>query len=106
MGRFSAVRWVVIMSFLAASQWARAHAPVLDCFIKQGQVMCEAGFSDGSSAAGRRIQVLDARNKVLLDGVLDKAGRYTFTAPSVDYHVVFHGGDHHQATLYSANITE
>ena len=106
MNRFRSLQRASITSILLASQWAHAHAPILDCFIKQGKVTCEAGFSDGSSAAGRRIQVLDARNKVLLDGVLDQAGTYTFTAPSVDYHVVFYGGDHHQVTLDRVNISE
>lgn len=99
-------RRMSVAGILSACAAAHAHAPVLDCYIKQGQVRCEAGFSDGSSAAGRKIQVLDARNKVLLEGVLDQGGAYVFKPPRVDYHVVFLGGDHHQAALYSANITE
>jgi formylmethanofuran dehydrogenase subunit A len=106
MNRPRLLHWALIAGALASSQSTHAHAPVLDCFVKQGKVTCEAGFSDGSSAAGRKIQVLDASNKVLLDGVLDKAGLYTFTAPAVDYHVVFYGGEHHQVTLHSANIKE
>ena len=106
MSRPRCLRQLMLSSMLTASLGAQAHAPILDCFIKQGNVICEAGFSDGSSAAGRRIQVLDARNKVLIEGVLDQTGTYTFTAPSLDYHVTFLGGENHQVTLYRANITE
>jgi len=100
------LRGTSVAGILSACAAAHAHAPVLDCYIKQDQVQCEAGFSDGSSAAGKKIQVLDARNKVLLEGVLDNAGTYVFKPPGVDYHVVFLGGDNHQTTLYSSNITQ
>ena len=100
------LRRLLMLSMLLPSQWAHAHAPILDCFIKEGKVVCEAGFSDGSSAAGRKIQVLDARDRVLIEGVLDQAGTYSFPAPSVDYHVIFYGGDNHQLKLYRSNISE
>ena len=84
---------------------AFAHAPLLDCYLEAGEVKCEAGFSDGTSSEGKKIMVLDASNKLLLQGVLDKTGVFTFKAPAGDYHVLFEGGESHSVTLYSAQIS-
>ena len=84
---------------------AYAHAPLLDCYVEDNQIKCEAGFSDGTSAEGRKITVLDAANKLLLQGVLDKTGAFMFKPPAGDYHVTFEGGEGHSVTLYSAQIS-
>lgn len=92
-------------SLVLLASTAFAHAPVLDCFVENDQVKCEAGFSDGSSAEGRKILVLDAANKLLLEGTIDKSGVFAFKAPAGDYHVLFEGGEGHEVTLYSAQIS-
>lgn len=106
MKRIVIARWVSIAALLAPCAAARSHAPVLDCYLEHEKVHCEAGFSDGSSAGGRPVKVLDANNKVLLEGKLDKAGVFEFKPPLVEYHVVFVGGDHHEVTLYSSNFSK
>lgn len=98
------LRSVVAVTGMAAVP-AFAHAPVLDCFVEGDQVKCEAGFSDGSSAEGRKILVLDAANRLLLEGAIDKSGVFAFKAPAGDYHVLFEGGEGHEVTLYSAQIS-
>jgi len=85
---------------------AAAHAPILDCFLEHGSVTCEAGFSDGSPITGRKIQVRDARGKVLLDGVFDKDNRYVFTPPVKDYSVIFLGGEGHDVVIHSSDIAK
>lgn len=100
------VKSVAAAAVFLPCQIAFAHAPILDCFIEQGSVMCEAGFSDGSSAAGRKIQVRDYRGKILLDGVFDKNNRFVFMPTAKDYSVVFHGGDGHEVSIHSSNITK
>lgn len=100
------VQWASVVSLFAPGVLAWAHAPVLDCYMEKDKVHCEAGFSDGSSAAGRTIQVRDAENKVLLAGKLDKTGVYEFTPPRGAYHVIFVGGDHHEITLYSPDFSK
>lgn len=84
---------------------AFAHAPILDCYVEDGTVKCEAGFSDGVSAAGRRILILDANHRLVLEGVLDENGTFTFRPPAGEYHVVFQGGENHEVTLYSTDIS-
>lgn len=106
MKRIFIVLWVSVVALLAPCAAAWAHAPVFDCYIEQDKVHCEAGFSDGSSAAGKNIQVLDARNRVLLESILDKAGVYVFKPPVTEYHVIFFGGGDHQVTLYSSSISK
>jgi hypothetical protein len=86
---------------------AQAHSPVLSCFDNEdGTVTCEGGFSDGASAEGVPLRVLDARNKVLIDGKMDKAGNYKFKKPTGAYRVVFDAGDNHKVTIDGADITK
>lgn len=86
---------------------AIAHAPVLDCFVEKekGSVKCEAGFSDGTSAAGKKLLILDAQHKLIQEGVLDASGSFAFKAPAGEYHVVFRGGENHEVTIYSTDIS-
>jgi len=97
-------RSAAVAGLLVLCQTAFAHAPILDCFFEQDMVKCEAGFSDGSSAAGRKVQVRDTNSKVLLEGVLDKTHSYLFKPPTRNYSVVFLGGDGHDVTIHSSDI--
>ncbi|WP_191486820.1 hypothetical protein [Pseudomonas sp. FEN] len=87
-------------------QAAFAHGPVFDCYIEHDDwVKCEAGFTDGSSAAGRKILVRDMSNKVLLEGDVGKDNTYTFQAPTGIYSVIFLGGEGHESTIQSSDIS-
>lgn len=86
-------------------QAAFAHGPVFDCYIESNDlVKCEAGYTDGSSAAGRKIHVLDTSNKVLLEGSVGTDNTYTFQPPAGKYSALFMGGDNHEATIQSYDI--
>jgi hypothetical protein len=92
---------------IAIAAAAEAHSPVLSCYEeKDATIVCEGGFSDGGSAEGVALRVLDARNKVLIDGKMDKSSTFKFKKPGVDYHVVFDAGDSHVVTIYGGDITE
>ncbi|WP_261401099.1 hypothetical protein [Pseudomonas sp. DR208] len=52
-----------------------------------------------------KIRVQDARNKLLLEGSIGADNTYTFQAPAGDYTVLFLGGDNHDATIQSADIS-
>jgi len=96
-----------VLALVAGMAWltpAFAHAPLLDCYVEGDSVKCEAGFSDGTSAAGKKLSVLDASHKLIVAAVLDKTGAYSFKPPKGDYQVVFDGGDNHTATIYSTEI--
>jgi hypothetical protein len=85
---------------------ACAHSPVFDCFIeKESSVVCEGGFSDGASATGVAVRVLDGTEKLLISGKIDAEGRFSFAKPTGDFHIVFDAGAGHSVTLFSNDIT-
>jgi hypothetical protein len=107
MGR-SAVRATVTAAGALLLAWAaHAHSPVCSCFDNaDGTITCEGGFSDGASAAGVAIRVVDAQERVLIEGKMDDASTFSFKKPAVDYHVVFDAGQSHVVTIYGDDIVE
>ncbi len=103
--KIRAIALLLSLPLYVAGVAAFAHAPLLDCYVEGDQIKCEAGFSDGTTAEGKKIFVLDASNKLLLQGVLDKTGTFLFKPPAGDYHVLFEGGEGHEVTMYSAQIS-
>ena len=82
-----------------------AHTPICNCYDNgDDTVTCEGGFSDGGSAAGVPIRVVDERDRVLLNGEMAEDGTYTFDRPSEEFHVIFDAGQSHLVTIYSADI--
>jgi uncharacterized Rossmann fold enzyme len=59
---------------IGLSSQAFSHTPLCSCSDQgNGTIVCEGGFSDGDTAAGMRIQVVDAEGKIILTGyMLDK----------------------------------
>lgn len=91
---------------LACGRLAVAHSPVFDCFVEgDGRISCEGGFSDGASAEGVSVRVLDPNEKVLLAGKIDAEGRFAFARPDGDFHIVFDAGAGHSITLFSTDIS-
>jgi hypothetical protein len=105
--RRSIVGLLVLAGAALAGSYALAHSAICSCFLnKDATVTCEGGFSDGSSATGVALHVLDANDKLLVDGKMDKDGTFTFKKPTVDYHVVFDAGQGHVVTIDGGDITE
>ena len=93
---------------IAGCLWAGtalAHTPLCNCSDNgDGTVECEGGFSDGSSAAGVKMNVMDASGKVVLQGKMDKNSMFTFKKPAGKYSVQFDGGEGHQITIPGEKI--
>jgi hypothetical protein len=103
----SSSRSCLTAALLLLPALACAHSAVFDCFNeKDGNVTCEGGFSDGTSAAGVPVSVLDTSDKLLLSGAIDKEGRFVFKRPPGDFRVVFDAGKGHSVTLLSSDITD
>ena len=84
---------------------AIAHTPICNCYDNgDDTVTCEGGFSDGASAAGVSIRVVDERDRVLLDGVMAEDSTYTFEKPAEVFHVIFDAGQSHLVTIFSDDI--
>jgi len=96
---------LIVMVFLA--NYSYAHTPLCSCYDNgDGTVTCEGGFSDGSSAAGITMLVLDKSGKVLIKGKMNEDSEFTFKKPDVPYTVVFDAGPGHVVKIDSKDITE
>lgn len=82
-----------------------AHTPLFDCFDNQdGTITCEAGFSDGASAEGVMVQVVNVQGKVLQQGRISSSNNITFQRPEEQYSVVFAAGEGHEIRVFGDDI--
>lgn len=84
-----------------------AHTPLCSCYDNgDGTVFCEGGFSDGSSASGVKIRVLDASGNAVIEGAMSENSEFEFDKPDGDYKVVFDAGPGHEITIEGKDIVE
>ncbi|MEA1922885.1 MAG: hypothetical protein U9N63_09530 [Pseudomonadota bacterium] len=95
-----------LLALLIASS-AMAHTPLCTCFDNgDGTITCEGGFSDGSSAAGVTMRVLDKNDKPLIESKMNADSEFTFDKPSGPYKVQFDAGPGHEIEIEGSEITE
>lgn len=98
---------IVILLALAAPLSALAHNPICECFDNtDGTITCEGGFSDGSTAAGTALRVLDANGRILIDGAMGERSDFTFAKPDGRFRVEFDAGDGHIVQIDGRDIEE
>lgn len=84
---------------LMASQ-AFAHSALLNCFDNaDGTFTCQGGFSDGSSATGIVIVVMDTSGNVLQEAQLNADSEIVLPYPHGDFRVLFDGGPGHSVEI-------
>jgi hypothetical protein len=84
---------------------AFAHAALLSCYDNEdGTIDCEAGYSDGASAAGQELLVRRNDQRLLYEFTFDQTGLVTFDKPAEDFVVEFHGDAAHVVTVYGDDI--
>ena len=95
-------------SMLALPSVAFAHSAMCSCMDNGDEtITCEGGFSDGSSAAGVVVRVVDKETgEAITYGKMDEDGEYTFNKPSVPYKVIMDGGDGHTVEIDDGAILE
>lgn len=94
-------------AMLLVPSLAMAHSPICDCTDNgDNTITCEGGFSDGSSASGVKLTVLDGSGNELMSGKMNQDSEYTFDKPKGDYKVVFDAGDGHSIEVEGKNIVE
>ncbi len=89
------------------SQVALAHTPICDCYDNgDNTITCEGGFSDGGTAAGIPMRIIDGAGKLLIDGAMSEQSDFTFTKPDGNFRVEFEGGDGHIIQIDGRDIEE
>ncbi len=93
------------LTLFALAPPAIAHSPICACFDNgDGTVTCEGGFSDGASAEGVAMRIVDESDRVLQVGEMDARSTYTFDTPDGEFHVIFDAGMSHIVTIFSGDI--
>lgn len=86
---------------------ALAHTPLCSCYDNgDGTVLCEGGFSDGSSAANVGMYVKDSSGNVLVEGKMDANSEFEFNKPKAAFTVIFDAGEGHQIEISGDDIAE
>lgn len=97
----------MLAALLLVSVPARAHTPLCDCFDNgDGSVTCQGSFSDGSSASGVKMSVLDEKGKPVAEGKMNKDSEFNFKKPSGTYTVRFDAGAGHALEIKSSRIVK
>jgi len=97
---------ILVAVFFAAAQ-SFAHTPLCSCMDNgDGSITCQGGFSDGSSAAGVTMKVVDASGKTLITGKMNENSEFTFKKPGGDYKVQFDAGPGHLVEITSKDIAK
>ena len=65
-----------------------AHAVGVDCKLVGGTVQVEVYYDDDSPGVKAKVQVRNADDEVIADGVTDKEGKWSFAAPSPGIYMV------------------
>ena len=91
--------------FLAGQVFA--HTPLCSCYDNgDGTITCEGGFSDGSSASGVEMRILDKDDKVMIKGKMNEDSEFTVDKPVGPYKVVFDAGPGHLIKVDGKDIME
>ncbi len=97
---------VAAFAWAALPQSAEAHTPLCSCYDNGDKILCEGGFSDGSSASNVPMRVVGADGKVLLEGKMNKLSEFEFKKPEGAYTVVFDGGEGHVIKIKHTDISK
>ncbi len=101
---------VLLVSLLLAvffAPQALAHTPICMCYDNgDGTITCDGGFSDGSSAAGVVMRVVDSAGKVLIEGRMNEDSEFTCKKPDGAYKVIFDAGPGHYVEVDGKDIVE
>ncbi len=95
------------LAIMLSAATAAAHTPLCSCYDNgDGTVLCEGGFSDGSSAANVGMIVKDGSGNVVVEGKMDANSEFEFEKPSGSYTVLFDAGEGHSIEISGDDIVE
>lgn len=76
--------FIVAVLIVLTGTTALAHKVNLFAYVEGGKVYTESYFPDGTPVESGKVLVYDSRNSLLLEGLTDKAGLFSFNVPKVD----------------------
>ncbi|MDO6498995.1 hypothetical protein [Photobacterium sanguinicancri] len=85
---------------------AQAHFPLMSCWFAADQVVCEAGYSDGSTAVDYDINLYDYDDNLIAKESTDKASKVSFAKPDTDFYIVFDAGHENPVEVDVVEISE
>ena len=107
MHRVNMLVGVLIVGMILMAGDVSAHTPLCFCYDNgDGTVTCEGGFSDGSSASGVEVSVVDKDGRILIKGKMDDYSEFVFDTPSLPYKVIFDAGPGHAVEVPGEEIAE
>lgn len=83
------------VAFLLTALPALAHYPFCNCAANGGEITCEGGFSDGTSAEGVKLDVISYDENVLVPAKFDNASKVHFAKPDGEFYILFDAGPGH-----------
>lgn len=63
---------------------AMAHKVNLFAYVESGQIYTESYFPDGRPVQGGKVLVYDSKDNMLLEGLTDRQGLFSFAIPTLD----------------------
>lgn len=83
-----------------------AHFPLMGCWLESDNVICEAGYSDGSTAVDYAVEMFDYEDNLIAKTMTDKRSIAEFSHPNVDFYLVFDAGHENPVEVDVVEISE
>ncbi|MGR5068395.1 hypothetical protein [Vibrio alfacsensis] len=83
---------ISLLFFGLASFQAIAHFPLMSCHLEQDKVICQAGYSDGSTAVDFDVEMYDYDDNLIAKVRTDRRSIAEFPHPKTDFYLVFDAG--------------
>ncbi|MGR5238596.1 hypothetical protein [Vibrio alfacsensis] len=91
MNNISILKVSLLLVGLASFQ-AAAHFPLMSCHLEHEKVVCEAGYSDGSTAVDYDVEMYDYDDNLMAKVTTNKRAIAEFSRPQTDFYLVFDAG--------------
>ncbi len=75
---------VAVVVMLLFSGTALAHKVNLFAYAESGKIYTESYFPDGKPVEGGKVMVYDSQSNLILEGVTDNGGLFSFDIPKID----------------------
>lgn len=104
MNKRASLLFFSLSAFFSTS--ANAHFPLMGCWFDADKVICEAGYSDGSSAVDYNVDMFDYDDNLIAKATTDKRSIAEFDMPDTDFYLVFDAGHESPVEVDVVEISE